>query len=84
MPLWPICVAGDEKNADLRRFGPGPATENDGTCDGKRWDLRRLVLSGAEDICADTHHCGVMPHGYGPVTGHTYGKLIEGLQFRML
>jgi hypothetical protein len=30
--LWPICVAGDAKNADLRRFIEGPATWSDETC----------------------------------------------------
>ena len=30
--LWPICVASDTKNADLRRFIEGPATWSDETC----------------------------------------------------
>ena len=32
--LRPICVAGDAKNTDLRRYGPPPATKMPGTCDG--------------------------------------------------
>ena len=31
--LWPICVAGQPKNADLRQFVPEPATFSPRTCD---------------------------------------------------
>ena len=33
LPLRPICVAGDSKNADLRHFARVPATLYSGTCD---------------------------------------------------
>ena len=39
--LRPICVAGDAKNTDLRRYGPPLATVRATTCDENARDLRR-------------------------------------------
>ena len=49
----PICVAGDAKNADLRRFAAGPATLRDATCNGLPPDLRRSGMPRAA-ICGLT------------------------------
>ena len=45
--LWPICVAGDTKNADLRRFIEGPATVCHLACDDSGFHLQQSGLSRA-------------------------------------
>ena len=55
--LWPICVAGDAKNADLRRQSPGPTTAEPRTCDGRAPDLRQIMASMASFVQKYGYFC---------------------------
>ena len=46
LPLRPICVAGDSKNADLRHFALVPVTLYSGTC-----DTSHIISSAARAAC---------------------------------
>ena len=39
--VWPICVPRPDKNADRKRYSPGPGTEMSGTCSKPRLHRRR-------------------------------------------